>query len=214
MSKYKIYTSCLILFITIFLTNCASNSQNSINTKKQNKIDNHKKINECKPEVIVKIKEIIKETPPKIIIKEKCTYPKMVIGQMEYVYLPSIKTTFKARVDTGATTTSIHALNIKEFERDGQRWVSFDFVKKKEKVAMQLPISRVINIKRHETKNQKRYVVKMRLNLSKSSQVIDVSLTNRGNFTFPVLIGRNFLNGIAIVDVSRRYTSKPIRSEH
>lgn len=213
MSKYRIYNSFLILFITIFLTNCASNSQNSINTTKQNKIDNHKKINECKPEVIIKIKEIIKETPPKIIIKE-CTHSKVVVGQIEYVYIPSIKKTFKARIDTGATTTSIHALNIKEFERDGQKWVNFDFINKKEKLSMQLPIYKIINVKRHETKNQKRYVVKMRMNLSESSQVINVSLTNRSNFTFPVLIGRNFLNGIAIVDVSKRYTAKPTRSEY
>jgi len=50
----------------------------------------------------------------------------------------------------------------------------------------------------------------MRINVAKSSQLIDVTLTDRSKFSYPVLIGKNFLTGLILVDVSKKYTQEPI----
>jgi len=57
--------------------------------------------------------------------------------------------------------------------------------------------------------DQKRYAIKMRVVLGDISQYILVTLNNRERFDFPVLIGRNFLRGSAVVDVDREYSVEP-----
>lgn len=165
---------------------------------------------------IEKVEEVTKPVE-KIIYKEKIVYveekvkdSKIIVGKNEYIYIPSEKLKLKAKIDTGATTTSIHALNIKPFERDGKKWIKFDLVDADGKLINKaLPISRTVYIKRHGAKNQKRYVVKMRINLATSSQLVDVTLTDRSKFTYPVLIGKNYLNGVILVDVSKKYMHEP-----
>ena len=162
--------------------------------------------NQQKPKVIVKekIKTVFVEKP---ITKDK----KTIVGIYEKVYIPSLEREYEAKIDTGATTTSIHALDIKEFERDGKKWVKFKFEdSKKEITEKSLPVERIVNIKRHGVdESQKRYVVKMRINLGEYSEVIDVSLTDRSKFNYPILIGRNYLNGYIVVDVSKKYITTP-----
>ena len=159
----------------------------------------------------------------KPVSKEKCEaktvvkykgYEKVVIGQAENSYLPSYNVTLKARIDSGATTTSMHATNIVPFEREGKKWVRFEILNsKKEIIKIKKPITRVVSITRHGASDQKRYVVKMRINISSLSKLIEVSLTDRSKFTYPVLIGRNFLSGYAVVDVSKKYTRKPVKEK-
>ncbi len=54
-----------------------------------------------------------------------------IIGGVETVYVPPFEIPFQARIDTGAETSSIDAKNIRPFERDGEKWVSFDITNKK-----------------------------------------------------------------------------------
>ena len=51
--------------------------------------------------------------------------PTNIIGAVEPFYILPMKSAFYARVDTGATTSSIDVENLKRFERDGKKWVSF-----------------------------------------------------------------------------------------
>jgi hypothetical protein len=138
---------------------------------------------------------------------------KMIIGEKEKVYFPTYKLLMDARIDTGATTTSIDARNIKPFEKDGKKWVKFEIVdrKTKKKVLVKKPVSKIVNIKRHGAEDQKRYAVKIKINMGKSSQYILVTLADRSKYEFPVLIGRNFLRGVAIVDVEKAYTVEPVK---
>ena len=55
----------------------------------------------------------------------------LIIGGVESVYIPPFEIPFQARIDTGAATSSIDAQNITPFERDGEKWISFDIVNKK-----------------------------------------------------------------------------------
>ncbi len=150
-----------------------------------------------------------KPCKPIIMYKEP---KKVVLGEIEESYLPVYKVFLKARVDTGAQTSSMHAKEIVPFERDGEKWVRFSIMDDHGKeIQIKKPIVKKIKIKRHGTEAQERYVVHMRLNISTISQYLEVSLTDREDYRYPVLIGRNFLQGNALVDVSRHFTKMPTK---
>jgi len=133
----------------------------------------------------------------------------IIIGAVEEVQLPDYKISLNSRIDTGATTTSINAQNIKKFERDGKKWVKFEIHNETGKlVALEKPVFRTVNIKRHGSESQARYVVKLKLKLGTIDMASEVTLTDRSKFTYPLLIGRSFLTDMAIVDVSKEFTAK------
>ena len=131
-----------------------------------------------------------------------------IIGENERVEISDRKITYKARIDTGATTCSIHATDIVEFVRDGKNWARFSLLdfKTGEKVTIEKPISRIASIKRHGAKDQRRVAVKMPIWLGPISDVVEFTLTDRSKFEYPALIGRNFLSGNVLVDTNLSYT--------
>jgi hypothetical protein len=139
-------------------------------------------------------------------------YDKVGLGEVEKVYFPAHKLMLDARIDSGAKRSSMHAENIVSFERDGKNWVHFEILNKKnERIQVKKEVVKTIKVKRHMQEGQERYVVKMRLNISSLSYLVELSLTDRGQYEYPVLIGRNYLKGNAIVDVAKKYTQKPIK---
>lgn len=135
----------------------------------------------------------------------------LVIGQAEYISFPSDNIRLKARIDTGATTSSIHATEIKEFERDGKKWVRFTLHRASgEKVELQKAVVRIIEVKRHGAERQRRPVVSLNAVMGPIKKVSQFSLTDRSQFEFPVLIGRSFLKATALVDVNQEYTLSPL----
>lgn len=135
---------------------------------------------------------------------------KVVFGQLEYTTINPSGWRMKSRIDSGATTTSIDARDIKPFERDGQSWVRFNLFDRNNGKTFEIekPVSRIVEIKRHGTEKQKRYVVELELTIGSVSDRVEVSLTDRSDFTYPVLIGRNFMMDRAIIDVSKKYVAK------
>ncbi len=158
------------------------------------------------------------EAPKVLRLEQKLVHGEfMVIGEAEQVTLPEYKVTWPARIDTGATTTSVHAVDIEMFERDGAPWVRFKIsdADAKEVIETEKKVVRIAQIKKRggEEATQERPVVTMDVRIGKVDQRIDVNLTDRRDFEFPILIGRNFLDGIALVDVSRSYIQEPQKSE-
>lgn len=135
---------------------------------------------------------------------------KHIIGAIENVRLVPPNVVLKARIDTGAKTTSIDAQNIVPFERDGKEWVRFNWIIGEKEYTIERKIIKTILIKRHGDDSQRRYVVKMRIILGKVSQLISVNLNDREEYKYPVLIGRNFLRDYFIVDVSKKHRLKPM----
>lgn len=135
--------------------------------------------------------------------------PNNVIGAVERIYFLPMKSPFMARVDTGATTSSIDAENIRRFERDGQSWVSFTLVNRetKEKADFEKPLSRRVKIKR-TGEEEHRVTVNMDVKMGKETFVAEFTLNERHDFEYQGLIGRNILSGRAIVDVSISNTLK------
>lgn len=169
------------------------------------------------------IKEVIKwrektcpKMPPAVIIKEVSTEnktiaaDKIIVGRVEYVRLGPEAVVLKSRVDTGAKTTSMHAEGLQIFERDGKRWAKF-LIKNRatqEDVFYERPIIKFVRIKQMVTENQRRPVVLMTLALGPIKETLEVTLTDRGHYNYPVLIGRNFLLDRYIVDVSEKFIHK------
>lgn len=145
------------------------------------------------------------------------TAARTILGGVENVYLDPPGMEFSARIDTGAQTSSLHALDIVEFERDGKPFVKFSMIhpETKEKIQMTRRLRRYVRVKElGNRESQRRPVVRMRVVLADIDERVNFTLENRSRFKHQVLIGRNLLQDLAIVDVSQKYTTaKPDRPE-
>lgn len=145
-------------------------------------------------------------------IKQRQPKSHLVIGELENVYLTPPDIELTARIDTGANTSSLNALDMVEFERDGKAHVRFNIIDPKTDKKIEI-IRRVIGhvrIKEHDGESQSRPIVKMRVRLGNLDQPIKMTLADRSVFRNQVLIGRNFLRDYAIVDVSQKFQTSPV----
>lgn len=131
---------------------------------------------------------------------------KVVIGSRERLRIIPGNIILKARIDTGAETTSVGATDLQIVKEDGVDWAIF----KIEETEFKQKVVEYTRIKRHGTVSTKRAVVKLRLILGNVSQVINVTLADREKFDYQLLIGRNMLYDRFVVDVSKKYTSEPM----
>jgi len=135
---------------------------------------------------------------------------KKLIGWVEKVKVYPGGIEYRAKIDTGARNPSINARNIVEFERDGQPWVRFDLVSKKQaRATLELPLVRQATIKRHFGKQQQRHVVMLGICLGGIYRETQVTLVDRTGFLYDLLLGRSFLKGEFIIDPSESFTSAP-----
>ena len=86
-----------------------------------------------------------KPAPPAPVSKVKGNSEKLTIfGEAEYITIKPDNIRLKARIDTGATTSSIHATQIKIFERDGKKWVNFNLTRSNgQKVAIKKILAKI-----------------------------------------------------------------------
>ncbi|GAA4881031.1 ATP-dependent zinc protease family protein [Ferrimonas pelagia] len=137
---------------------------------------------------------------------------KLVLGEVERVYVQEVGEAFEARVDTGAASSSISAANIRLFERDGKQWVRFeiptngDVAEDAPDATIEAPISRFVNIKRASSAEpERRPVIIARLKVGDYVAETELNLTDRSHMEYTLLLGRKFFKDIAVVDVSRQY---------
>ena len=140
------------------------------------------------------------------------TKRKDIFGWAEEVEIGTSRLKMKAKLDTGADTSSLDASKIRRFKtKDGDRWVEF-LVKDKDsgrRIRYKKRLIRYANIKEHEGPSQRRPVVELEVCLGDHRKVVEVSLVDRSGFQYPILLGRNTLEDIALVDSSDSYTSQP-----
>ena len=117
---------------------------------------------------------------------------------------------FHAKLDTGAKTTSINAINPEFFERDGQRWSRFSIMNKDNKtVTIEAPVVREATIKRHFEQKQTRPVIMLDICIGKVRKKEEVNLVDRSKLNYQLLIGRNFLKGDLLIDSASTYLLTP-----
>ncbi|PRY65613.1 hypothetical protein B0H98_102137 [Vreelandella songnenensis] len=152
-----------------------------------------------------------------IIIREECDIPdtletKTIVGRSEWVGLPSIGTYLKARVDSGANTSSLSASDITRFERDGEDWVRFKLALNDDDVVVEslrdewieAPVDRRVRIVQ-ASGEESRPVISLLMTLGPIRENVQFTLNDRSHLDFPVLLGRRFLMDIAVIDVAQSY---------
>lgn len=137
---------------------------------------------------------------------------KAILGWVEAVAIGPDNVTLMAKLDTGATTSSMHATNIKRFRRGGKRYVRFQLSDGNGGYGPQLErrLVRIVRIKRHSGDFERRPVVKLPVCLADLERVVEFSLVDRSSFDHPVLLGRSALSGFVLVDPQIDGTSEPI----
>ena len=141
------------------------------------------------------------------------------IGWREWVRLPALGDhVVKAKVDTGARTSTLHAYDITETERDGERWVGFRYhpIQRDEETTAEAE-ARVVDRRMVTPSNGRRelrYVVETEVVVDESPLQIELTLTRRDEMGFRMLLGRLALRGRFVVDPKRSFRtaeSKEIR---
>ena len=142
------------------------------------------------------------------IIKPVSIKGLVTVGAVEHMTLPDANTVLKARIDTGALTSSIDARDIEFFEKEGRDWVRFQLASSTgDLISMQEPVTRFVRIKRHGEESERRPVITLNASIGDILAPTQFTLRSRENYEFPALIGARFLEKRALVDVSKEYTS-------
>jgi|GEM_PF-665561 len=132
---------------------------------------------------------------------------KVTAGWVEWVCFQPETIQLKGKIDTGARTSSLHAYDMAEFERDGKKWVRFHVEHQKtgELLEVERPVVRFLKVIQHEDEPQKRPVVEMEVRIGPFHEKAEFTLIDRSNFVYQVLVGRNFLKGLVLVDCEETF---------
>jgi|LNFM01.1.fsa_nt_gb hypothetical protein len=142
---------------------------------------------------------------------------KTVYGLNEYVQLLDIDQRVAAKLDTGAQTASLSARDIKRFKRDGETWVRFYLaIDDAHAHPIERPLARISKIKRragdYNPEEDKSYtarpVIEMDVCMGGALRTIELNLTDRSAFQYPLLIGSDALQRFdALIDPSLKYAA-------
>ena len=140
--------------------------------------------------------------------------PMPIVGWRELVHLPELGLhALPAKIDTGARTSSLHATVLDEFERDGEKYVRFavDFPQQHvRQVCEAVHIDRR-GITSSNGETQWRMVIKTPLKIGNLSFRAEISLADRSDMKFPMLIGRSALRRRFVVDSGHSWLQTPGR---
>lgn len=128
-----------------------------------------------------------------------------LIGRREFVDFPLLSMNhIEAKIDTGAYTSAIHCKHIKQIVREGKEILELqlldDTIHYAELFTKKL-------IKNSFGEKEERYVIKTLIRIGKKKILTTISLSDRENMRYPVLIGRRLLKGKFVVDVNLIYTN-------
>ncbi len=138
-----------------------------------------------------------------------------VIGSEEWCVFEEIGIpAIKARIDSGAKTSSIQAANAKVFERGGQEYVKFEVYPIQENRSINIECeARLVDrrtVKSSSGIAEQRFVIKTPVTIGKDTFDIELTLANRDTMEFRMLLGREALNHRYIVNSAETYLQKEI----
>ena len=137
---------------------------------------------------------------------------KLVLGWREWVGLPELGLeSIKAKVDTGARTSALHAFELDTFTENGVDRVNFKIHPVQRDVDKVVSCVADIIDERFVTDSgghrEQRFIISTILTIGRWSWPIEMTLTSRDNMMFRMLLGRTAMRGVAMVDPSRSYTT-------
>ena len=135
----------------------------------------------------------------------------VVAGWIERVGLPEQGLELKAKLDTGADTSSIDAREVERFRRGGVSYARFTVSAGEGRpLRIEAPVVRRATIKRAGGESDRRLVVMLRLCLAGQTVEAEVTLADRSQMSVPMLIGRNVLAGRMLVDSAAEQRTEPV----
>ncbi|MBN8691574.1 MAG: ATP-dependent zinc protease [Bacteroidetes bacterium] len=131
-----------------------------------------------------------------------------LIGRREFVDFPQLKLfSIEAKIDTGAYTSAIHCKDIQLKTANGKQVLCFKLLDNTHPEYSE-QVHEFSEFYRKKIKNsfgemEERYIIKTRVKIGKKNILTTLSLSDRENMRYPVLIGRRLLKGKFIVDVNK-----------
>ena len=137
---------------------------------------------------------------------------KIMVGWLENVHLLEQGCVIRAKVDTGAKNSSIHAFDVEYVEHEGRplgtrvRFKTLDIEKKPQ--VIEADVVKQVRVKRSGPSTETRLEIELEICLGGVRKRIRVNLTDRSEMNYKMILGRTALAGDFIVDVSEKYTAK------
>ena len=130
---------------------------------------------------------------------------KIVVGSEEWCNLPQLNIpAIKARIDSGARTSALHAVNITPFTKNGESWISFDVHPLQDDgrttINCEAPVLGKRRVKSSSGVSETRFVIESVLAVADEAWTIEITLTNRDSMGYRMLLGRQAMAGRIVVD--------------
>lgn len=136
--------------------------------------------------------------------------PLVIIGWREWISLPELGIArIKAKIDTGARSSCLHTYEIESFELEGRPYVRFKVhpIQRHDEfsVTCQAPVHDVRSVRSSSGEAADRFVIQTLVRWMGESWTVDLTLANRSEMGFRMLIGREAIRGRMLVDPGRSY---------
>ena len=135
---------------------------------------------------------------------------KPMLGWREWVSLPALDIgPIKAKIDTGARSSALHAFSIEKYQKGGELWVMFALhpLQTREDIVVEChaPVKDRRMVSDSGGHKQRRYVIETPLLIGQTQIMAEMTLTNRDSMRFRMLLGRTAMNGRFIIDPAASY---------
>ncbi len=186
----------------------------------QSQLVEQQKLLEAKPQVIEKVTQIAcppqpstQQKPAKI--NEQPNTDKQIVGLRERVLLTGVNLVMAAKISPQLAHSILDARNIQMFERNSDEWVRFTLYNpdNKEPHVLERKLISFQNIQGANKTTERRPIVEVRFTIGKLTQKGQFVLTDRSSSEFPIVLGRNLLRDVMLVDVSNEYLTTIKREE-